>query len=55
MVKIGKSGKNSTNALYNETTKPEKFFNLKKTLKMQKLQNNYMVIKVMQTLLMLIF
>ena len=41
MVKISKSGKNSTNALYNETTKPERSFNLKKALKKSKITKQF--------------
>ena len=48
-------GKNPTTPVYSETTKQEKILTKKKTLKMQKYQNDLMLTKVMQALIMLIF
>ena len=50
------TGKNPTPAVCSETTKPEKIFYLKKTIKnAKKTRNDHMLIKVMQVHVMLKF
>ena len=49
------TGNNSSTALYSKTTKPEKFSDVKRTIKNVKIKKDFMLLKVMQKLIMLTF
>lgn len=49
------TGNNPSTALYSKTTKPEKFSDVKRTIKNVKIKKDFMLLKVMQKLIMLTF